>query len=120
MKFAGWYSIIVGILMLVQWIFFLLTGQVPEVQSAPVALGFHLVAEAVTAVVLIIAGIRLLRQMTGGHRMDLIALGMLTYTIIVSPGYFAQQGTWPLVVMFGVLLILTVACIVQLVQPKRY
>jgi hypothetical protein len=32
---------------------------------------------------------------------------MLTYTVLVSPGYFAQLGQWPLVAMFAVLLILT-------------
>ena len=35
----------------------------------------------------------------------LVALGMLLYTVIVSPGYFAQRGEWPLVAMFGVLLL---------------
>ena len=39
----------------------------------------------------------------------LIAMGMLFYTVIVSPGYFAQKGQWGYVVMFGVILILALA-----------
>jgi hypothetical protein len=111
MKFAGWYSIVVGIMMFAQWLFFLAAGQVPEVKTAPVALGFHLTAEFATALALIISGITLLRGMQWGRVAALVSLGMLCYTVIVSPGYFAQQGTWPLVVMFMVLLILSAYCI---------
>ncbi len=31
---------------------------------------------------------------------------MLLYTVIVSPGYFAQKREWPMVGMFAVLLAL--------------
>ncbi len=104
MKFAGWYSIAVGGLMVGQWGFFLATGQVPEVRSEPVRLAFHLAAEGATAAALIAAGIALLRRASWGRTGALVALGMLAYTTIVSPGYFAQQGAWPLVIMFAVLL----------------
>src|SRR5512133_2081193 len=54
MKFAGWYCVVVGFLMLAQWGFFLIAGQVPEMQTAPIALAFHLAAEAATALALIV------------------------------------------------------------------
>jgi hypothetical protein len=41
---------------------------------------------------------------------------MLAYTVIVSPGYFAQQGQWPLAGMFAVLLALDVASVVVLLR----
>jgi len=41
----------------------------------------------------------------------MLALGMLSYTIIVSPGYFAQDGEYVLVAMFAVLWILTLALV---------
>ncbi len=113
-KFAAIYSIVVGILMLCQWIFFLAAGQVPEVKTAPIALGFHLAAEAATALALVIAGLALLRRLSWGRAAGFTALGMLFYTVIVSPGYFAQQGAWPLVVMFGVLLALGAYSLYQL------
>lgn len=108
MKFAGIYSIVVGVLMLAQWVFSLAAGQVPEVQSEPIALAFHLAAEALTALALIVCGAGLLQKKTWARTGVLVALGMLLYTVIVSPGYFAQQGTWALVVMFAVLLGLAV------------
>jgi hypothetical protein len=41
--------------MLAQWTFFISAGQVPEVRTAPIALAFHLVAEAATAILLILS-----------------------------------------------------------------
>jgi hypothetical protein len=38
---------------------------------------------------------------------------MLVYSVIASPGYFAQQGQWALVAMFAVLLILSVISVVN-------
>jgi hypothetical protein len=107
MKFVAWYSIAVGALMLGQWAFFLASGQVPELQTEPFRIAFHLLGEGVTATVLIVSGISLLRHTSWARELALAALGMLTYTVLVSPGYFAELGQWPLVGMFGVLLLLT-------------
>jgi len=114
LRFAAWCSVVIGTLMFGQWAFFLSAGQVPEVRTAPVALAFHLVAEGATAAALVVAGIALLRGVSRARVLGLVANGMLIYTVIVSPGYFAQLGQWPLVGMFAVLLVLAVASVVQL------
>jgi hypothetical protein len=36
---------------------------------------------------------------------------MLIFTVVVSPGYFAQRGEWLLVGTFGLLLVLAVVCV---------
>ncbi|MBW7885372.1 MAG: hypothetical protein H3C34_22615 [Caldilineaceae bacterium] len=107
MRFAAWYSIVVGVLMLGQWAFFLASGQVPELQTEPIRIAFHLLGEGSTAVALLISGVSLLRHVRWGPNAAFASLGMLTYTVLVSPGYFAQLGQWPLVAMFAALLILT-------------
>jgi len=104
MKFPAWYGIVVGILMIVQWIFSILSGGVPEFQTEPWRIGFHLAAEFATAVLLILGGIAVLRSLTCGSTVLLIGLGMVIYSEIVSPGYFAQLGQWPMVGMFVLLL----------------
>jgi hypothetical protein len=119
MKFAGWYAAAVGILMLVQWGFFLGAGQVPELQTEPLRIAFHLAGEGATAIALIISGIGLLRSQRWARSAVLVALGMLVYTVIVSPGYFAQQGQWAFVGMFGALLILTGTSIYLVVQRSK-
>jgi hypothetical protein len=115
-RFAAWCSLLIGALMLAQWTFFLGSGQVPEVRTAPVALVFHLTAEAATAITLIVAGIGLLRRAGWARVLALVANGMLIYAVVVSPGYFAQRGEWPLVAMFAVLLALSLASVVQLAR----
>ena len=104
MKFPAWYGIVVGILMIVQWIFSILSGGVPEFQTEPWRIDFHLAAEFATAVLLILGGIAVLRSLTWGSSVLLIGLGMVIYSEIVSPGYFAQLGQWPMVGMFVLLL----------------
>ena len=114
MRVAGWFGIVIGLLMAGQWTFFVTAGQVPELQAEPIRLGFHLAAEFVTALALVVSGVATLRAEPWGRSAMLVALGMLLYTVIVSPGYFAQRGEWPLVAMFGVLLLSALAMLARL------
>jgi hypothetical protein len=103
MRFAAYFALFVGFLMVVQWAVSLAGGQVPELKTAPWEIALHLVAEAATALLLIAAGAGLLRKAAWAPSLYLVAGGMLLYTLIVSPGYFAQRGEWAPVVMFAVL-----------------
>ncbi len=114
--FAGWFSLLVGLLMVAQWVFFLVTGQVPELHTEPIRITFHLVAESVTAVSLMIVGMGLLRTKSWGRSAGLFAPGLLVYTAIASPGYFAQTDEWPMVAMFGVLVGLAAASVAVLAR----
>ena len=104
MKFPAIYGVSVGILIIAQWAFFLFTGAVPELRTAPWSIGFHLTAEFLLAGALIAGGIAVGQARRWGRKVLLTGLGMAIYSEIVSPGYFAQQGTWALVAMFAVLL----------------
>jgi hypothetical protein len=90
--------------MIVQWAISILTGSVPEFQTEPWRIGFHLAAEFSTALLLVLGGLAVLRSERWGRPVLLIGLGMVIYSEIVSPGYFAQLGQWPMVGMFIVLL----------------
>ena len=105
MKFSSWYGIGVGLLIILQWVFFLGTNSVPELQTAPWEIGAHISAELLLALVLIAGGIATLKSLRWGARILLVALGMAIYSEINSPGYFAQLGQWTLVGMFAVLLL---------------
>lgn len=118
MRFVAWFCIVTGVGMLLQWGISLAGGQVPELNSEPRRIAFHLAGEGLTAVLLIISGAGLLRNKSWAKSISLVALGMLLYTVIVSPGYFAQLGQWPMVVVFAVLLILTVLSIRTLIQSS--
>jgi hypothetical protein len=100
-RFAQWYAIVIGVGMLGMWTMFFVSGSVPEVRTAPIALAFHLAAEAATALTLIAAGIGVARDATWAKPVYLVGSGLLLYSVVVSPGYFAQQGQWPFVGMFA-------------------
>ncbi|MDQ3864390.1 MAG: hypothetical protein M3317_13025 [Actinomycetota bacterium] len=104
--FAAVYSIAVGSLMIGWWAFSFTKGRVPETRTEPVRLAFHLAAEALTAVLLVVGGFGLLFSSSWASAVYLVGSGMLLYSVIVSPGYFAQRGEWPLVGVFVVLLLL--------------
>ncbi len=127
MRSAAIYCVAVGLLMLCQWVFFLAAGQVPEVTTAPVELAFHLTAELAPATALAVGGLAVLADRTWGRLVALVALGMVSYSVIVSAGYFAQQSGWPLVAMFAVLLVGALASARalasmprQVTEPRRH
>lgn len=112
--FAAFYGIVVGFLMIGWWAFSFAKGRVPELRTEPVRLAFHVAAEFLTALVLVVSGFGLLFGGAWASSLYLVAVGMLLYSVIVSPGYFAQRGEWPLVGMFAVLLLLALLSLVFL------
>jgi hypothetical protein len=119
MKFAGVYGILVGVGMIAQWTFLVAAGQVPELQTEPFRIAAHLAAEFLTAAGLVASGIGLLRRAAWSASTYLFFAGMLTYSVIASPGYFAQQGQWIFVGMFAVLLALALASVYALSRPAK-
>jgi peptidoglycan/LPS O-acetylase OafA/YrhL len=106
------YSLLIGVMMAAMWTVSALTGQIPEVKESPKEIAFHLAAEFVTAFALVVGGLGLATRRPWGFTVNLVALGMLAYTVIVSPGYYAQTGEYAFVGMFAVLIVLTVVFIV--------
>ena len=105
---AGGYAIAVGLLMVLLWTVLLGTGQVPELRTATVEVGLHVLAEVLTALALLVSGVGVLRGHPLATRGLSVALGMLGYTVINSAGYYGQLGDWPIVGLFAVLGVLTV------------
>ncbi len=109
MIFAAAYAIAVGILMIVQWTLVISQRRIPDPGVAlsgrgRLGMAFHWVAESVTSIALVAAGIALLFRQDWAPRFYLLAVGMLIYTVINSTGYFAQRREWPMVGIFGALL----------------
>jgi hypothetical protein len=115
MIFPPIFAIVVGIGMIGIWSVSYFTNQIPELETEPMRIKFHLAAEFTTAIVLLAAGIGLLTGQNWALDTFLISMGMLLYTVIVSPGYFAQKGQWAYVVMFGVILVLALVSIFVIV-----
>ena len=101
---VGWFETATGAAMLGIWALLLATGQVSEITEGDLEIRYHLAAEGITAVALVVAGIMLLTTDGGlALRVSALALGALVYTTVNSAGYYATRGEWAAVGMFGVL-----------------
>jgi len=106
-KIAAVYSIIIGIVIIGSWLFSIATNQVTEIEIAPLQISYHLIAEFLTAVLLLIGGFCLFTNRGWGFHVFLIAMGMLLYAVIISAGYFGHREGMLMVGMFTILQILT-------------
>jgi hypothetical protein len=92
------------------WVFALSKNIVPP-EEKPWSIAFHVTAELSTAILLIFSGIGLWLGSEWARMLSQLGLGLLLYSVINSPGYYAQKKNLSMVAMFIVLIILTVAAI---------
>lgn len=111
MVFVASYAIIVSLVMIVMWALSIAKKQVPEFATEPIRIGFHLAAEFTTAATLLAGGLALLAGTQWAIEIALVAMGMLLYTAIVSPGYFGQRRQWPMMTVFASLVVLALASV---------
>lgn len=107
------YAIFIGITMLGMWSIFTLTNQIPELKTGSIEIIYHLIAEFLTAILLIVAGIGLFKRKNWSFHLFLVSLGMLFYTTIVSAGYYADSSDFIMLIMFSFLQISTFLFIVM-------
>jgi hypothetical protein len=117
-EFGDWYLAIIPILVgagiLGFWTSAIVTGRVPEIESGGIEIRFHIAAEVATGLVLIAGGLAVLVDGDAPSTVVLssLGLGMLSYTLIVSPGYYVERHNKPLLRMFAAIWILTIPVIV--------
>ncbi len=107
------YSIIVGMFMFGFWGFLVATKQA-ELDERPWDMRLHIIAESGTALLLILSGSGMLLGLASLTVLAPVALGMLLYTVVNSPGFYAGRRNRPMVAMFAVLTVLTGAAIAGL------
>ena len=118
-KAASAYAIFMGVCMIGMWAVFYITGNIPELNTRPMEIAMHLIAEFATAVLLIIGGYGLLKERYWGLNIYCISIGMLLYTLIMSPGYFLQKGELSFGIMFGTFFFAAVLLTYLLLKHKN-
>ena len=108
---AATYSMLVGLSMIAMWSSFYSTNAIPELKTEPIRVSLHITAEIATGVCLIVGAFGLYRSREWGVKVFLVSMGMLLYTSIVSPGYYAQKGVTEFVLMFAIITAVSVAFI---------
>lgn len=117
---AAAFAAFVGISMLGMWLVFLITKQVPELSTRPVETSLHLTAEVLTAFALIAAGAGLYFRQVWAKDLFLVSMGMLLYSVIQAAGYFAQQGSFTYLTMFGLFAMLAVVFTILIIfEPEE-
>ena len=115
------YSFAVSLAIMGFWLTALYQSRIPEIETAPVSLIYHLVAELLTALLLFISGLALLQRSSWGVRMHAVSLGMVLYTTIVSAGYFAQLEEWLFTGIFlGITFLTVIFCGWVLFRRNEY
>lgn len=107
-------SLVTGIGMLSFWSMAMLSGRVPEVREGRIDIWFHIGAEFATALALIGGGVAVLVDHTAPWSVVLssLGLGLLVYTLIASPGYYAQRRNLPMAGMFAGFWSLTIPAVI--------
>lgn len=108
-KIVDIYSICLGGSIIGLWTVLLISGNVPELITDPIAISFHLLAEASMGILLIISGIALKKKKNWGKLLFILANGFVMYSVINSSGYYGGKGEWAMVIMFALILILSVS-----------
>lgn len=107
------FSLVIGAVIPAFWILAVGRGEVPEIAEGKKEIWFHIAAEVTTGLVLIVGGVA--TWATNGspwtEPVCYLGLGLLTYTAMVSPGYYVDRKEWPMVAMFGVVWFGTLAAV---------
>jgi len=115
-RVSGFFTIIVGVLIMGMWTMLVFTGQVPYLDTPQVEIKLHIFTELLTAGALILGGLSVLRGWKPLNRLHYVSQGMLIYAIINSSGYYIDLGETAMAAMFGVLLIGAIASLLVFKQ----
>lgn len=80
-RITAYFMLITGTINLLMWTFLIASGQVEDFSSEPVAYVFHWISEFATALLLLSAGIHVLRSNTPRLNLVFLALGSLLMAI---------------------------------------
>ncbi|HSL81709.1 MAG TPA: hypothetical protein VLF66_02980 [Thermoanaerobaculia bacterium] len=113
-----WYvvivSMVIGAGMLGFWSITLAAGRVPEISGGSREIWFHVAAEVGTAGMLLSGAVATLAdpEAAAGAAVSCLGLGMLLYSITVSPGYYVDRREWPMVAMLAGVWVLAAPAVV--------
>ncbi len=103
--FIGGVAIAIGVAMIAQWALALVEGQRAGTRDAADRDPLAPAAEFSTAAVLVAGGAVMIAGASIAAPVTLYGFGMLTYTAVVSPGYFLDRGERGPVAMFAVIIL---------------
>jgi hypothetical protein len=120
-KILGIFSLISGCAMFLIWGLFWMTGFLAEeARATPISFSILLLAEFLTATLLIAGGIGIMRKQAWGTRLSLVSMGMMQYAVIFAAGQFAQKHHLFLTVFFSIIGIITAVILIVTILTSDY
>jgi len=96
-KIVGWYTVILGISIILLWTFILKPATQEE---GRMEMGFHLMSEFLMACFCIVGGVKLLLNKKVSSLLIMLAHGMIIYSTANAAGYYGEREIWPMTIMF--------------------
>ena len=107
-KFAATFQIVIGAGIIGIWIFLWGSNQIPELETEPVRILMHITAEIVTGLLLLVSGVWIILKKYTHNMLFNLSFGCLIYSLLASPGYYAQKGEWIPFIIFMMMLVITI------------
>ncbi|MBN2504725.1 MAG: hypothetical protein JXB20_05210 [Bacilli bacterium] len=118
-KIIGIIYIVLGIGIIGLWTMLIGTDQVPEFETEPVGIAFHIAIEVMMGIMAILSGIALLRKYKHRASLTIFTGGMLAYSVVNSSGYYGDSGQYAMISIFSVVLLVVIISTVLLTKNKQ-
>jgi len=103
-KWIRWYSLIIGTIIIITWIFILLNGGLPEGKTE---LSFHISSEFLMAFLCIIGGVFIHKNRNKGFLFSLVGFAMIIYSTMNAVGYYFEHNNLIMVTLLSVIFLQT-------------
>jgi hypothetical protein len=100
-KAKATFSIVVGVSIMSLWGMLFITERIPELETEPINISFHIVSELLLAMALLASGVELFRKSKRADKYFLVAMGLLLYSVVNAAGYYGESSNWVMVGMFA-------------------
>lgn len=117
-KIIGIVDIVLGIGIIGLWIMLMSTDQVPEFETEPVGIAFHIVIEVMMGVLAILSGCAVLNRWKQRNGLTIFTSGMLAYSVVNSSGYYGDSGQYGMIGVFFLVLLWIIFSTVTLMSSR--
>ena len=115
-KVISYYSIFIGIAVISMWTMILLNQEIPEGRTE---MSFHLISEFLMAILCVLSGLLWLSKRRIGKTLNILAMGMVIYSVLNAAGYYGERDNVPMMVMFSAIFILTTFAVILNLRTKQ-
>jgi hypothetical protein len=103
-RIVSYYSIFVGLAVILMWTVILLRQEIPE---GKIEMFYHLFSEFLMAILCVVSGILFLFNYKIAKLLNILGLGMVIYSVLNAAGYYSERENVPMILMFTILFLLT-------------